>query len=113
MVWLELECATQLPNVLVLCVLAHDKLPRQVERKMLTCAPIVGTPLEKKHIRVFQLEYASLRPQVSVEIEKRLTAVGQIEVTLMQTSGAQKSLEFLARIQRVKHRMSHPVCCWV
>src|SRR5215467_724584 len=60
-VWLELERETQLPNILVLCVLAHDKLPRQVEGKMLTRSPIVGAPLEKKHIRVLVLiEYASV-----------------------------------------------------
>ena len=69
----------------VLCVLAHDELPRQVEGKLLTRSPVVGPPLEKKHIRVFMLlESTSVWPLVSVEIEKRLAAVGQVKVTLMQ-----------------------------
>jgi hypothetical protein len=65
--------------------------------------------LEKKHIRVFMvLEYASVGPYVLVEIEKCLTAIGQIEVKFTQIPAAQKFLEFLTRIPRVKHRSNPP-----
>jgi hypothetical protein len=80
-----------LPNVFILCVPTHEKLPRQIEGKVLPRSPVVGSPLKKKHIRVFMLlEYTSDRPFVSVEIEERLTASGQIKVALMQPSAAQK-----------------------
>jgi hypothetical protein len=86
----ELERETQLPDVFVLGVLTHNKLPRQIEGKVLTRSPVVGPPLEKKHIRVFMLlECTPDWPLVSVEIEKRLTARRQVKVTLKQTSTAQ------------------------
>jgi hypothetical protein len=101
----ELECETQLPNVFVLSVLAHDDLPRQVERKLLTRSPVVRPPLKKKHIRIFMvLEYTFAWPLVPVEIEKRLTPVDQVKVTLMQVLAAQDCLEFLACILWLKHR---------
>src|SRR5215470_3430770 len=103
----------------VLCVIVpEDKVARQVQVKILARPPIVNIPLEQKPVRVpVLLERTALAqgdhadaawhapawPQVTVEVEKCLTAVGEIEVTLVQISAAQEFLEFLARIARIKH----------
>jgi len=94
-----------MPNAFILCALAHDQLPRQVEGKMLTASPVVGAPLEKQHIGIFLLfEHTSNWSPVAVEIEKGVTAAQEVKAPPVQPLAPQYCLEFLARILWLEHR---------